>query len=181
MPTHRVRWLTEEEANRLLKELPYYLAAQMRFSLATGLRASNVRNLKWVDVDLSRKTAWVNSNETKSRKPLSVPLNSDAVTVIREQIGKHMEFVFSRDGKKCAEQGGKVWRDALVRAGISDFRWHDLRHTWASWHVQRGTPLAVLRELGGWAKYDHVLIYSHLAESHVAGFADNISTLRSVT
>jgi len=42
-----------------------------------------------------------------------------------------------------------AWRKALKRTGIEDFRWHDFRHTWASWHVQAGTPLNVLQELGG--------------------------------
>ena len=41
-----------------------------------------------------------------------------------------------------------VWRDALVKADIFDFRWHDLRHTWASWHIQNGTPIHILEELG---------------------------------
>ena len=51
----------------------------------------------------------------------------------------------SRSGRE-----GASWKKALARAGIEDFRWHDLRHTWASWHIQSGTPLHVLQELGGW-------------------------------
>jgi integrase len=176
--THRVRWLTHEETDRLLDELPYYLAAQMRFTLATGLRASNVRNLKWVDVDLDRRTAWVHADESKGKKAIGIPLNRDAVVVIREQQGKHHEFVFSHKGKPCGEQGGHVWREALIRAGIKDFRWHDLRHCWATNHVIAGTPLATLRELGGWAKFEHVLIYAHLAPEHLAEAAGNIETMQ---
>jgi hypothetical protein len=52
----------------------------------------------------------------------------------------------------------KAWKAALARAGIEKtFRWHDLRHTWASWHVQNGTPLQELMELGSWASYEMVL------------------------
>ena len=61
----------------------------------------------------------------------------------------------------------------MKRAGISDFRWHDLRHTWASWHVQNGTPLEVLMQLGGWNSYEMVLRYAHLSQSHIACYAQN--------
>ena len=63
----------------------------------------------------------------------------------------------------------------MDRAGIQDFRWHDLRHTWASWHVQSGTPLPVLQQLGGWQSYEMVLRYAHLAPEHLAEYADRLS------
>lgn len=62
---------------------------------------------------------------------------------------------------------------ALKRAGIEDFRWHDLRHTWASWHVQGGTPLFALQELAGWETERMVRRYAHLAAEHLAGWAGN--------
>jgi hypothetical protein len=55
--------------------------------------------------------------------------------------------------------------------GTEDFHWHDLRHTWASWHVQRGTPLMVLKALGGWETIEMVQKYAHLAPSHLAEHA----------
>jgi hypothetical protein len=64
------------------------------------------------------------------------------------------------------------------RAGLDDLRFHDLRHTWASWHVQAGTPLPVLQQLGGWASYQMVLRYAHLGRDHIAAYADNLGTLR---
>ena len=69
----------------------------------------------------------------------------------------------------------KAWKKALRRAGISDFRWHDLHHTWASWHVQAGTPLHVLQELGGWETEAMVKRYAHLAPEHLAEHAQRIS------
>jgi integrase len=69
----------------------------------------------------------------------------------------------------------KAWKAALARAGIEKtFRWHDLRHTWASWHVQSGTPLQELMELGSWASYEMVLRYAHLAADHLQGAACRI-------
>jgi len=56
----------------------------------------------------------------------------------------------------------KAWRNALKRADIADFRWHDLRHTWASWMIQNGTPLYDLHEMGGWKSAAMVRRYAHL-------------------
>jgi hypothetical protein len=67
----------------------------------------------------------------------------------------------------------KAWHKACARAGIEDFTFHDLRHTWASWHVMNGTPLQVLQQLGGWHSLDMVLKYAHLAPGYVAEYAGN--------
>jgi hypothetical protein len=79
-----------------------------------------------------------------------VPLNSTAMRVVRAQFGRHPVFVFTYKGKAVKQVSTRAWYKALVRADIKNFRWHDLRHTWASWHVQNGTPLFVLQELAGW-------------------------------
>jgi len=147
-PNRRVRWLTREEAARLIAELPEHLAAMARFSLETGLRKSNVTELQWSQMDLVERQAWIHPDQAKARKAIAVPLSSAAVVVLREQAGKHPESVFTYKGKPVHQVNGKSWKGALKRAGIEAFRWHDLRHTWASWHVQAGTPLYVLQELG---------------------------------
>ena len=73
-----------------------------------------------------------------------MPLSQAAVEVIRAQEGEHGLYVFTYHGNCLTQVNTKAWRAALKRAGIADFRWHDLRHTWASWHVQAGTPLHAL-------------------------------------
>ncbi len=172
----RIRWITREEAGRLLSVLPPHLAAMARFSLATGLRERNVTELEWSQVDLTRRLAWIHPDQAKARKAIAVPLNTEAVTVIREQIGQHDTRIFTYRGRPVSRCNNHGWRTALVKAGIGNFRWHDLRHTWASWHVQSGTPLHVLQELGGWATYAMVLRYAHLSAGHLAEHAEKIRT-----
>ena len=64
-----------------------------------------------------------------------------------------------------------AWRAALIRAGIDDFRFHDLRHIWASWLIQAGVPLSALQEMGGWESIEMVQRYAHLAPNHLTEHA----------
>ena len=173
-------WLTREQAHRLIEELPEHLAEMVRFSLATGLRKANVTELEWSQVDLERRVAWVHPDQAKARKAIGVPLNAEAILVLRRQVGKHSRFVFTHRGKPVRNVNTKAWKAALGRAGITDFRWHDLRHTWASWHVREGTPLNALQELGGWESVDMVRRYAHLAPDHLAEFAERLSRPRAI-
>ena len=173
--SQRLRWLTHSEANRLLKELPEHTKAMAIFTLATGLRESNVTGLEWSQVNLQSKIAWIHADQSKTGKTIRIPLNENAITVLTEQLGKHPVRVFTFRGNPVTKVGTKWWRMALERAGIDNFTWHGLRHTWASWHVQNGTPLNVLQELGGWSSYDMVLRYAHLAPDHLSEFASNIN------
>lgn len=179
-PKRRVRWITRDQADRLMLELPGHLAAMARFSLETGLRRANVTGLEWSQVDLARRTAWIHPDQAKARKAIAVPLSAAAVVVLREQVGKHATHVFSYRGKRLRQANTKAWRKALSRVGIENFRWHDLRHTWASWHVQAGTPLHVLQELGGWECAEMVRKYAHLSTAHLAEYVDRVSNVRLV-
>ena len=86
-PKRRVRWLTRDEAERLIAELPEHLVAMVQFSLETGLRRANVVGLEWSQVDLARRTAWIHPDQAKARKAIAVPLSAAAVVVLRGQIG----------------------------------------------------------------------------------------------
>lgn len=114
---------------------------------------SNITFLEWSQVDLQRQICWIHPDHAKAGKGIGIPLNETAVEVLRGQLGK-----------------------PFAKAGISDFRFHDLRHTWGSWHVQARTPLNVLQELGGWSDYAMLLRYAHLAPEHLAQYAGNVDT-----
>ena len=170
----RIRWLTQDEAARLLRELPKHQADIARFALLTGLRQRNILDLAWSQIDMPRGVAWIHPDQAKARKPIGVPLSPEAREILREQLGRHPEFVFTYEGAPIGQVNTGAWKKALRRAGISDFRWHDLRHTWASWHVQAGTPLDKLQEMGGWESFEMVRKYAHLAPEHLTPFASNV-------
>ena len=173
-PKKRVRWLTREQAEQLLAELPPHLAAMARLSLATGLRMANVTAMEWTQIDMVRAVAWIHADQAKAKRAIPVPLNSEAMAVIRAQLGQHPERVFAFRGKPIARASDSAWYKALRRCGLKDFRWHDLRHTWASWHVQAGTPIHVLQEMGGWRTPAMVQRYAHLSPEHLSGHAERI-------
>lgn len=178
-PNRRIRYLTRQQAIRLLGELPEHLSDMAAFALATGLRKSNVTDLEWSQVDLSKSLAWIHPDQAKARRAIAVPLNGDALRVLAKRKNMHAKFVFTYKGQHIGKVSTAAWYKALKRAGISDFRWHDLRHTWASWHVQNGTPLYVVQELGGWESYEMVRKYAHFSASHLAVFANNLGSLMS--
>jgi integrase len=171
-PTRRIRFLTQDQAVVLLRELPQHLKDMATFALATGLRAANITGLCWEQVNMERKQAWVHPDQAKARRAIAVPLNDAAMEVLGRQKGNHFVKVFTYEGEPVKQVSTKAWYKALKRAGIENFRFHDLRHCWASWHVQNGTPLHVLQELGGWETPAMVRPYAHLAVGHLAAYAD---------
>lgn len=168
----RVRWITKPQARRLLEALPEHLADMAQFALATGLRSANIKGLRWEHLDSSLRTISIPGREMKAGKDFSAPLNSTAQAVLRRQRGKHPEHVFVFRGKPVKQCSTRAWREACRKAGVPGLRFHDLRHTFASWHVQAGTHQAKLRELGGWASDRMVQRYAHLGKEHLMDAVD---------
>ncbi len=186
-------WLTHEQWERLRAELPPHMRAMATFAVETGLRQSNVLNLRWAQVSLARRLVWIEADEMKGNVAHNVPLNDTALEILTSLQDQHPEFVFTyeRLGKRGPVTEVKTaFSKACVRAGLGTvsktvdtegkthreyqgFTWHGFRHTWATWHVQNGTPLDVLQKLGGWASYSMVLVYAHHAPGYLATFAGN--------
>lgn len=174
----RDRWLTKEEASRLVACAAPHLAALIRFALATGCRAREITGLEWSRVDLERGTAWL--NRTKNGTPRGVPLNADAVAVLLFEQGKHSVYCFTYRGEPIRwDVTNTAWQTALRKAGIGDFRFHDLRHTWASWHRQAGTSCDELKDLGGWKSRSMVDRYAKFATENLAVAAARIESDRT--
>ena len=176
-PKRRIRWITPEQAQNLLSVLPEHQRELVKFALATGLRQANVLQLEWSQVDIQRKVAWIHADQAKAGRDIHVSLNETALGVLRRQIGKHPVRVFTFRGKPIAWINTRAWREALKKAEIANFRWHDLRHTWASWLAQNGVPISDIQEMGAWESVEMVRRYAHLAPAHLARRAEVVDKL----
>jgi len=166
----KIIWITQNEARRLIENADKGHSQQIRLGFATGLRCGNIYNLRWEQVDIGQRIIRIAGEEMKSGKALTIPLNDDAVDVLKEQVGHHVNFVFGVLKPVKAD----TWRKWLAKGDIrKDFTFHSIRHTWASWHVQAGTTLQELKELGGWSTMIMVLRYAHLAPSQLHDAAKN--------
>jgi integrase len=181
-PAGRTRWLSSEEWDRLRKALeaespPLRQAAE--FAVQTGLRENNVLNLEWGQIDPRRRVAWIYADQIKTATPLGVPLNDAAMAVLEGRRGSHKRYVFANPdtGLPYYKASNRAWYAALRKAKLKGFRWHDLRHTWASWHVMNGTRLERLQELGGWKTFEMVRRYAHLSAEHLAEDAARVKPI----
>lgn len=181
-PQVRVRWEPKPVINALIcaMQLPWMRDVSI-VAVSTGMREDELLSLLPSDVDLERATAWVRAENAKSGRARAVPLNADALAVIERRLKTAVTYVFERPPQrgdtpiKIGQVDSRDLRRACKAIGIEGFRFHDFRHTWASWHVQAGTPLMVLKELGGWETVEMVQKYAHLATSHLARHADVVT------
>ena len=166
-----VRFIYRNEADRLIAAAPEKHQPVIQLALCCGLRKSNLYGLRWDQVDYQRSCAWINANQAKGKRAIPIPLNTEALAIIKAQIGKDAVRVFPFN-----PMINRLWKEVCKLAMIKDFTFHHLRHTWASWHVMTGTPLNVLQELGGWSKLEMVLVYAHLSAAHLQSASENVST-----
>jgi integrase len=137
-----------------------HLTPAVLLTMNTGLRRGELLKLCWSSVDFNRRLLTVEGRNAKSRQTRHVPLNDEAAYVLhrwREQSGDKGRLFEVATGFKTS------WAKLLKRAGITRFRWHDLRHHFASRLVQRGVPLNTVRDLLGHSTVQMSLRYAHLA------------------
>jgi integrase len=145
-----------------------YLTPAVLLSINTGLRQGELIQMQWGDVDLDRRLLTIRGEYAKSGKTRHVPLNDEALSVLtqwKRQQGDSSLVFPSRDDKPIAEVK-TAWRKLLADAEINQFRWHDMRHHFASRLVMAGVDLNTVRELLGHADLKMTLRYAHLAPEH---------------
>jgi integrase len=122
----------------------------------------------------------VPSSEFKSTRVMRIPLNDEAVAILRDARDcdrhGHKSFVFTYHGRPIAMPYNSAFKKAVKRAKLDGFTWHGFRHTWTTWHLENGTPVEVVQKLGGWSSIQILLKhYAHLLDRHVAKFAGNVT------
>lgn len=171
------RWLKPDEFRRLTKELPPHLALAAQFAVLTGLRMRSMLSLDWEQIDMKKRRAWIAAKDMKAGKTIGIPLSPAAIKVLREIGVEKAGPVFRWKGKRIDDCNTLAFQKAVERAKVGPLRWHDLRHTFASWAVQGGVTLHELMQLGGWASYTMVLRYAHLAPDHLASAAAKVAQM----
>jgi integrase len=160
----RMRFLNNDEMDRLLDACRDHLYPVVFCALTAGMRRGEILGLKWKQV----RNGFVYLRKTKTLNPREIPINDDLDDLfkrIRQRQGLASKYVFTFQGKPMdgLKEG---FRAAVRRAGIEDFRFHDLRHTFASHFVMRGGDLKTLQEILGHTTLTMTMKYAHLAQSH---------------
>lgn len=167
-------WVSRAQAHTLLGKFPPHTRGMMIMALATGMRRSNVTGMEWSRVDVKRGTYYVPASNAKGRrKGIPVKLNSDALAILEQWKGKHERYVFCfRKRAPIKQVATRMWRRVVKECGLEGVTFHSMRHSWASWQVQGGTPLRALQEMGGWMTLEMPMRYSHLEPGHLAQYAE---------
>lgn len=139
------------------------------FAVLTGMRRGEITNLRWQDVELSRKLIAIQSSptfKTKQGKRRTIPLNETALYILNARHGKDTsEYVFTLNGKKIYDEWiTHKFKYYVYEARLKDDRlhFHSLRHTFASWLVQDGVSIYAVKELLGHSDVKTTQVYSHL-------------------
>jgi integrase len=161
----RLRFLNEDEITRLLDECPEYLRNIVECAINTGMRKGEILSLKWNQV----RNGFIYLRETKTKESLQIPVNDD-LEVMFKQVRKEQhltsEHIFIYKGNAITDGVKTAFNAALMRAGIEDFKFHDLRHTFASQVLLRGGDLKDIQELLGHKTMTMTLRYAHLTQEH---------------
>jgi integrase len=189
-PRGRVRFLSDQERGALLSACKessnpsLYVAVVM--ALATGMRKGELMALRWQDVDLQARR--ITLHHTKNGERRVVPLAGPALALLQEhaKVPRLDTNLIFPGSKRPPDPDGKAreiipmdlrapWETALKRAGIEDFRWHDLRHCSASYLAMSGASLTEIADVLGHKTLAMVKRYTHLSESHTAGIVERMN------
>jgi len=180
----RLRFLTESEVAALLKgsddlkAYSPYLRPLVETALLTGMRRGELLSLKWEQI----RNGFIYLTETKSGKGRQIPINDRLAQVFREvRRGNQLksEFVFCDSQGRRFSQVKRSFASTCRRAGIEAFRFHDLRHTFASRLVMRGASLKAVQELLGHADLKMTMRYAHLSHEHLRDSVNLLNDLPS--
>ena len=173
-PRGRVRFLSEDERQRLLDSCQVSRNSSLYtivvLALSTGARKGELLSLHWSDMDLKR--GMLTFRETKNGETRSVPLTGYALDVLSHHAKirrPDTTLLFPNDTGQKPMSIREAWKFAVKRSGITNFRFHDLRHSAASYLAMNGASLMEIAEVLGHKTLQMVRRYAHLSEAHTAG------------
>lgn len=170
-PRGRVRFLSDEERKSLLEKCKEnkILYLILVLALSTGARRMEIMNLRWQDIDLNR--GIITLHETKNGERRILPAVGHALELLKEHSKtphSDSDLVFPGNNINKPIDIRTPWEAAMKNAGITDFRFHDLRHSAASYLVMNGASLAEIAEVLGHKTLQMVKRYAHLSEAHTS-------------
>ncbi len=180
-PRGRVRFLDDDERKRLLAACQQINSEHLYFlvvlALSTGARHGELINLRWKDVDFKRNVIVLHDTKNKERRVL--PLAHHALELIKahhEARDVATDLLFPAPRKPNEPWASRsAWQTAVTKAGLEDFRFHDLRHSAASYLAMNGASLAEIAEVLGHKTLAMVKRYAHLSEAHTAGVVERMN------
>ena len=177
-------WRTERSYDLYpdLRTQPFadHLKPMILIALNSGIRRSELFHLEWSDIDMKHNTLMVRAESAKSGKMRRVKMNATLRTTLKDwkKCGGKTKLIFPSQNEKPFTNCDKSWGKLLKGADISDFRWHDMRHDFASQLVMAGVDLNTVRELLGHSDIKTTLRYAHLAPEHKQAAVDLLDAAR---
>lgn len=178
-PQGRVRFLSDDERNRLLDAVKHasnpYLYPAVVLAISTGARKMEILNLKWTDIDLNEN--WIRLEKTKNGTRRGLPLKDLALELMHKLYAerKNNEWVFPNEANNGPFDIRRSWEKALQEAEIYNFRFHDLRHTCASYLIMNGATPGEIADVLGHKTLQMVKRYAHIADPHKASVIEKMN------
>ncbi len=185
----RLRYISPEEARELISACPEWFKPVVIFALNTGLRAGEIFSLTWDNVDFENRVIRIESESTKTKDVYTIPMN-DAVYNLLQKVRKMQEskgikhgYVFTNSKGLPYKYEDRTYRRVFVsacrKAGIRDFRFHDLRHTFASWIAMNSRDIYAVQKLLNHKDLRMTKRYAHLTQEYLKNVVNSISNFAS--
>lgn len=179
-PRGRVRFLNKEERKRLLKACKNSEVKELYpvviLAISTGMRQGEILNLKWEDIDIKNSKCILHETKNGERRAVPFPKQVKDELIKWKKVRKiNSKLAFSGKNPKTPIFIRKPWMEAVKETGLEDFRFHDLRHSAASYLAMSGASLAEIAEILGHKTLQMVQRYAHLSEGHTAGVVERMA------
>lgn len=188
-PQERIREASADEEKKLLEAIRGDYAPALRFALLSGCRRAEIVGLRWRDVDFFNKQITIFGKGEKTRV---IPMTRSLYDLLKPELGKHPESVFTYVAKMPRKDAGKVrpitmegfkteWRRTVRRAGVSDYRFHDNRHTAATRLVRATGNLRLAQRLLGHSDLSTTTRYAHVTHDDLRAGMEAATPTKSPT